>query len=333
MQVVTSENFQQLVETGTVPEFKPPAEAIAKAADAAVVAEPAKGEQPRGEDGKFVAKDAEVKADKVDEAAKAAVDDDEDDADLPERVRKQIGKKHRAMKEAEEFARTTYSDLTAERQRADALQREIEALKGTKSQAQPEKDSKEPNPDDFKTVGEYAEALAEYKVEKKFAEREARAEQQRREQAAQQAQAELNEAITKVAKEFPDYAEVVGDCDIDMPPHITVYLATNGEAGVRLGYHFAKPENRAEYDRIAKLSPIRAIAELGKLEDRLAKPKAKDPKPEEGTAADRTVSRAPSPITPLNASATAVTKDPSKMSVQELREYERQQRVARAARR
>jgi broad specificity phosphatase PhoE len=329
MQVVTSENFQQLVETGKVPEYKPPAEAIAKAADAAVVVDPAK-EQPRGEDGKFVAKDAEVKADKVDTAEKAADDEDAEDADLPERVRKQIGKKHRAMKEAEEFARTTYSDLTAERQRADALQREIEALKGTKSQAQPEKDPKEPNQDDFKTVGDYTEALAEYKVEKKFAEREAKQERERQEQAAAQAQAELNSAIGKVAKEFPDYAEVIADCDIDMPPHITVYLATNGEAGVRLGYHFAKPENRAEYDRIAKLSPIRAIAELGKLEDRLEKPKAKDePKGSDATA--REVSRAPSPITPLNGTATPVTKDPSQMTLQELKAYEASKRASRAA--
>lgn len=329
MQVVTSENFQQLVETGKVDEFKAPTEAIAKAADAAVTVDP-KGDQPRGDDGKFVAKDAEVKADKAEPAAKAADDEDADDADLPERVRKQIGKKHRAMREAEEFARTTYSDLTAERQRADTLQREIEALKGTKSQAQPEKDSKEPNADDFKTVGEYAEALAEYKVEKKFAEREAKAETARREQAAMQAQDALNKRIAATVKELPDYADVINDSDLDMPPHITVYIAES-PIGPKIGYHFAKhPE---DFDRINKLSPIRAIAELGKLEDRLEKPKA-EAEPDKGTdAAARTVSRAPSPITPLNASTTVVTKDPSKMSVQELREHERLQRVARAARR
>ena len=327
MQVVTSENFQQLVETGKVDEYKPPE---APKAEAAAATEAIKEEPARGPDGKFVAKDVEVKADKVDEAAKAAVDDDEDDADLPERVRKQIGKKHRAMKEAEEFARSTYSELTAERQRAETLQREIEALKGTKSGPAAEKDSKEPNPDDFKTVAEYAEALAEYKVEKKFAEREAKREQEAREQKAAEAQAELNRNIAKVMKELPDYADVIESCDLDMPPHITVYLATSGEMGVRLGYHFAK--NPDDFDRIAKLPPIKAIAELGKLEDRLTKPK--DPKPDEGTdTAARTVSRAPSPITPLNASSTAVTKDPAKMSVQELREYERQQRIARTARR
>lgn len=331
MQVVTSENFQQLVETGKVDEFKPPAEAIAKAADAAVTVEP-KGDQPRGEDGKFVAKDAEVTADK---AAKSAADDEDDEgADLTGRLKEKIdrivGKKHRRMTEAEEFARTTYSDLTAERQRADTLQREIEALKGTKSQAQPEKDAKAPNQDDFTTVGEYAEALAEYKVEKKFAEREAKAETARREQAAMQAQDALNKRIAATVKELPDYADVINDSDLDMPPHITVYIAES-PIGPKIGYHFAKhPE---DFDRINKLSPIRAIAELGKLEDRLEKPKA-EAEPDKGTdAAARTVSRAPSPITPLNASTTVVTKDPSKMSVQELREHERLQRVARAAHR
>jgi hypothetical protein len=322
MQVVTSENFQQLVETGKVDEFKAPTEAIAKAADAAVVVDT----QPRGEDGKFVAKDAEVKADKVDEAAKAA-DDEDEDADLPERVRKQIGKKHRAMKEAEEFARSTYSDLTAERQRAEALERELNALKGTKSQAQPEKDSKEPNQDDFKTVGEYAEALAEYLVDKKFAAREAKQEQDRREQAARSAQDALNQRIAATVKELPDYAEVISESDLDMPPHIAVYIAES-PIGPKIGYHFCK--NPADFDRINKLSPIRAIAELGKLEDRLdKKPDAKADKADAGTVV--AVSRAPSPITPLNGTATPVTKDPSQMTLQELKTYEANKRASRAA--
>ena len=123
----------------------------------------------------------------------------------------------------------------------------------------------------------------------------------------------------------------IDNCDIDMPPHITVHLATSGEVGVRLGYYLAKPENRAEYDRIVKLSPTRALAELGKLEDRLdKKPDAKADKAGEGNVTP--ISRAPSPITPLEGKSAPSQKDPAKMTIQELREYERARKLERARR-
>lgn len=322
MQVVTNENMAEFIQNRSVPEFVPPKADAKVEVKVEAKEEPAKETPPRGEDGKFVKAD-----EKPDEAAKAANDVDEDDADLPERVRKQIGKKHRAMREAEEFARQLYGDKTAAEQRAEKAERELAEARAGKSGPASEKDSKEPKAEDFKTVGEYAEALAEYKVEKKFAERDARQQQEAQQRAASAAQAELNTAIAKVAKSIPDYAEVIEAADFDMPPHITVHIATSGEIGVRLGYYLAKPENRAEYDRISKLSPTRALAELGKLEDRLEKPKAKEPDAEPAA-----ISRAPSPITPLEGKSAPSTKDPAKMTIQELREYERAQKLARARR-
>lgn len=329
MQVVTSENFQQLVQTGKVDEYKPPEapKADAKAVDLPTKESIADREQPRGEDGKFVAKDTEVKADKVEEAAKAAVDDDDEDADLPERVKRQIGKKHRAMKEAEEYARELRADREAERARADRAEAALKAAQGEKSgPAAVEKDPKEPKAADFETVGEYAEALAEYKVEKKFAEREAKQAQERQEAAARAAQDALNKRIAETVKDIPDYAEVINESDLDLPPHMAVYIAES-PLGPKIGYHLAK--NSEDFDRIAKLSPIRAIAELGKLETKLEK--GTEAAPAKDAPAVASTSRAPAPITPLDASAKAVVqKDPSKMSLQELREYDRQQRLAKA---
>ncbi len=322
MQVVTNENMAEFIQNRSVPEFVPP-KADAKVevkADEPAKDEAAKAETPpRGADGKFV----KAEEPKADEAAKAADDsDDPDDADLPERVRKQIGKKHRAMREAEEFAREMRAEREAERERADRAEAALNALKSGPADA---KDPKEPKAEDFKTVGEYAEALAEYKVEKKFAEREAKQAQERQEAAARAAQDALNKRIAATVKELPDYAEVIADSDLDIPPHMAVYIAES-PIGPKLGYHFAKhPE---DFDRINALSPIRAIAELGKLEDRLdKKPEAKEAKAEEPS-----VSRAPSPIKPLDGTAAPVQKDPAKMTIQELREYERTQRLARARR-
>jgi hypothetical protein len=320
MQVVTNENMAEFIQNRMVPDFVPP-KADAKVEVKAEVVEPSKdGARPRDEEGKFVKADDS----KPDEAAKAAADEvDDEDADLPERVRKQIGKKHRAMREAEEFAREMRAEREAERERADRAEAALKAAT-QKSGPASEKDSKEPNADDFKTVGEYAEALAEYKVEKKFAEREARQNQERQEQAARAAQDALNTRIAATVKELPDYAEVIADSDLDLPPHMAVYVAES-PIGPKLGYHLAKhPE---DFDRISKLSPIRAIAELGKLEDRLEKPKAKEPE-----ADPPAVSRAPSPITPLEGKSAPSQKDPATMTIQELREYERAQKLARARR-
>lgn len=322
MQVLTNENMAEFIQNRSVPEFVPPKADAKVEVKVEAKEEPAKETPPRGEDGKFVKADES----KADEAVKAADDVDEDDADLPERVRKQIGKKHRAMREAEEFARQLYGDKTAAEQRAEKAERELAEARAGKSGPASEKDSKEPKAEDFKTVGEYAEALAEYKVEKKFAERDAKREQEAREQAMQVAQAAHMKRIEAAAKEIPDYAEVVADSDIDLPPHMAVYIAESS-MGPKIGYHLAKhPE---DFDRISKLSPIRAIAELGKLEDRLEKPaKAKEPDAEEKPA----ISRAPSPITPLEGKSAPSQKDPAKMTIQELREYERAQKLARARR-
>src|SRR5262245_60397367 len=250
MQVVTSENFQQLIETGKVDEYKPPVAAEKQPEKAEAEAEPAQAEQPRGADGKFVKE--EVKVDEVD----ASFDEDLRDPSItmPEKVRRQIARKHVDLKKAEGAAEILRAERQAERERADRAEASLKALQDERSgTAAPAKDPKEPKAEDYKTVGEYAEALADYKVEEKFAERDAREKQERLEQAAASAQADFNKRIAATAKDIPDYHEVIQASDIDMPPHITVYIAES-PLGPKLGYHFAK--NPDEYDRIAKLSPI-----------------------------------------------------------------------------
>src|SRR5690242_9627584 len=97
-QVVDSSNIEQFVTTGKVDEFKAP--------DV-----PQETIEP--------AKKAEEATEKVDDKASK---DEDDDSDLPERVRQQIGKKHRAMKEAEEFAEREYNQRRAAEKRADELE-------------------------------------------------------------------------------------------------------------------------------------------------------------------------------------------------------------------
>lgn len=321
MQVVTNENVQQLIDTRRVDEFKAPeaktevkTEVKADEAKTEVKAD----EKPRGADGKFLKDDSSVTPDKADKSAEDGIDPE--DADLPERVRRQMGKKHRLMREAEEFGKESYLARLAAEKRAEAAETRLKQLESGKS-----KDDGEPDPKDFKTNAEYIDAMVEHRFEKKE-----RAEAQKRyEQGQAKLQAEFVDRLNIARKELPDFDEVVGDADIDVVPHIASYIAES-ELGPKLGYHFAK--NPDDLERIQKLSPIRAIAELGKLETKLetkadVKTEAKVEKVEPK------ISKAPSPIATVDtASKTVVQKDPAKMSFPELREYERAKERERAKR-
>jgi hypothetical protein len=326
MQVVTNENIQELIQNRSVPAYVPPKADAPKSEAAPIenkdsidIANDTKKEQPRGDDGKFL---KETEGDtKVKEAAKTAVDGDEDDADLPERVRRQIGKKHRAMKEAEEFARERDREAAVAEARAADLERRLTALEGSKSGPAQDKKREEgaPKPEDFKTVAEYADALVEFKMEQKLQKTRQEALQKNQESAEAQAQSEFIKRLEKDRAEIENYDEVVAEADVIVPAHVAQYIAECERPGV-LGYHLAK--NPEVLERLSKLSPIRAVAELGKLEGQLEK------KPEPKAQATPAVSRAPSPIVPLEGNKTTVTTDPSKMSFQELRAFRQAERAS-----
>ena len=341
VQVVTNENIQQLIETRAVPEYKAPeaakpaapkAEGFAVAnTDSVVVTDVKVDEKPRGADGKFV-KAEDTQAKPADTAAKAADDEEHDDdgAKLSDAVKRKIdkivAKKHRAMKEAEEFGREEYRERKAAVERAEALQRELDALKGTKSGTGPAStEGDEPKMEDFQTVGEYAKALAKYEVAKARAADAAEKAKETQTQKIETVQQQFAERVAATAKDIPDYYEVVEAADWDVPHHIQAYIVGE-EGGPRVGYYLSK--HRDEFDRIAKLSPIRAFAELGKLEDKLPgkKPEVAAEQPTQAAVAQ--VSRAPAPITPLEGKTTPVVKDPARMSFAELRALRQEERAA-----
>jgi hypothetical protein len=348
-QVVDSTNLVEMATTGKVPEFKAPEgpklEAKpgdsangkapapggeAKPADGDAKADAAKNEPTRDEKGQFIKAEGEAP-----KGGEPKASDDDDDADLPERVRKQIGKKHRRMMEAEEFARERDEAAVREQRRADAAERELERIRSGKSdgprQAQGDggKDPGKPKQADFKTVGDFTEALVEYEAKKAGEKARANANAERQQEQANQVIGQFVERQDEFKKATPDYDEIVGAANIETPPAVMQYLVES-EVGPKLTYHLAKhPE---EVARLRKLSPSRQLAELGKLEATLEK-KAEPPPPnkgDEGKPTAREVSKAPAPIAPLEAKSTPVQKDPSQMSVSELREHRRQEALAKA---
>ena len=245
--------------------------------------------------------------------------------ELTQKMQAAVGKKHRALKEAEEFAAEQYNEKRLAEQRAENLQRELERLK---TQAEPPKETpKEPKRENFKTDEEYQDARIDWKADLKYQEKEA--ERQKALEAERQAQiaALAAERITKARELVPDFDEVVSEVDTPVPPYIAGYMQES-EMFAELGYHFAKhPE---ELKRVASLNPARALVEVGKIESRLTpfsvgdgtkaekETKTNGDKPKPSTETGSVPSKPRAPITPLSsASAVQVEKSPHERTYEE----------------
>lgn len=333
-QVVDASNLVEFVQTGKAPEFKVP-EAVkptdtpdVKKQDAAIPA--------RDDAGKFTKQNDGAKSEPAAVPKKEIADED-----LSEVVRQKINAKHRQAKEAEERERReTLRALQAE-ERAERLQKQLDA-QSQKSGPATSDAPKEPKPDDFKTVAEYTDALVNYRVEQRFLADKAKAERETAEREKEARQQEFGKRIAAAKTTYDDFEEVLGSIkgtDLDrVHSDVTEYIQES-EQGAHLLYHLAK--NPDVLGRLRTLSPRRFIAELGKLETKWESApgeKKQETAPTLTEVASPTkspVSKAPAPIVPLDSAGIApVAKKPEDMSVQELREYRRnQEREKHAARR
>jgi hypothetical protein len=330
--VLDSKDLLTSLQTGQVP--VPPE----VAADNARQAEKANGKQAVNKSGTepapvgaaaAVAKAVEVAGDGAKVAENAAEDDVEGEdgltprqkRELTEKMQKAIGKKHRELKEAEEFAAAQYNNNRMANRKIEQLERELRALK---EQAPTQVENTEPKRENFESDEKYRDAMVEWRVEKKFKEKEAEVkqsiEQQRQQQIVEEAKARMAKALELV----PDYQQVLDDGDAPLPDYLCGYMQES-EMIAELAYHFAKHPEVLE--RLGKLTPARALVEVGKIESKLqpfAKSEAKEPKSdgpepstETGTLPSKTRATAPV-ITPLNTASTGqVEKDPREMNIRE----------------
>lgn len=178
---------------------------------------------------------------------------------------KSIGKKHREKLEAEEFAADQYNQRRLAEQRAENLERQLAELR-TQQQTKPVEAPKKPERADFETDDAYQDALVDFRVKETLArekrESEERAAQERQQQVIQAA----TDRLKKAAELVSDFEEVTGAVDLKVPGHIAGYMQES-EMFAELGYHFAKHPDIME--RLAKLSPAKALVEVGKIESTL----------------------------------------------------------------
>lgn len=333
--VVTSQGLTEFVQSGTVthvPDHKPKANGappleVKKDAPVVDVSPEKAPEKP------------------LEEAKKPAVADEHEEAltdeekALPEKAQKEIqrskravAKKHAEMMEAREelaeaerFGELQFNEKKLLEQKIAALGAEVEALK-------PKVTPKEDKPPEMK---DYTNEKGEVDWDKytdaksAFAAKEAvKAERERQKDEQRAAQTEVLRAKHQTSEDaakaaHPDWDRVMSeieDTDIDKQPAFVLNFFSESENSGELRYYLASHPEEAR--RIAKLSPIRGIKELGKIEDLLVKP-SEPAKAPAGEGETKKVG-APPPITPLSGSGTgSINIDPSKMNYKELREYER----------
>lgn len=218
-----------------------------------------------------------------------------------------------ARTQAEQAAR-----LAAERERD--YYREMLAKGGQKTEttSAPTIDtSAKPRAEDFKSEGEYLEALTDWKVDQRLKAKEAdnaKASIQTEQQRMISAHAER---INAFKAKTPDFDEVIADADplVAMSPAMEQMIVTS-ELGPEVLYHLCK--NPAEANRIAKLRPIDAAKEIGKIELRLA-PKA--PGSKEPEIKVTKVTKAPKPLGSIQSGGKAATSR-TIFTAQDQKEYE-----------
>ncbi len=250
--------------------------------------------------------------------------------ELTDKMQKAIGKKHRMLKEAEEFAAAQYSERKLAEQRAAELERRLADTQKMPSKKVEESAQDKPQRQNFATEAEYLDAMIGYGVEQRLAkEREDRARED-----AERRQKEILETakgrLTKAAELVPDYMDVVSAVDVEVPTAVAGYMQKS-EMLAELGYYFAK--NPDILLSLGKLAPDEQLVKIGKIESTLkpfgsnepTTPQASSnshgqhqaaPSIETGNNPSKARNSAPV-ITPLNGSGASHEKDPKEFNVRE----------------
>lgn len=179
------------------------------------------------------------------------------------------------------------------------------------------KSNNEPNPDDFETHAAYVKAVTKWAISSHENEK---AQKAKEEEVVQSYQSRLKSFHDKVdefktsVKDFDDVIDEVADVKISAMLNDAI---VSSDLGPRLFYELSK--NKSELERINSLPDYKALIEIGKFEERISKASSK----KEAVS----VSKAPSPISPVNAASTGkMSKSPDEMSFQEYKRYRAENR-------
>lgn len=250
------------------------------------------------------------------------------EGEAPSETQQETTEQQEARKQSK-FQRRLDRQKTARIQaetRAEIAERELaEARAKLDAQSKPQ-GSEEPQRDQYEDYEGYTKALARWEAKQATAEtlkadREAREGKEKQQQANQLSEKSAKawvERETSFQAATKDYEAVVGAfTDAEGEMHSLSAQAriaiVESEVGPALLYRLGQlaDTDPAAFERIANLSPVRQVAEIGKLEASVAMPARK-------------TTNAPAPVNPVGARASG-QKDPAKMSDSEYRTWRKSQ--------
>ncbi len=190
---------------------------------------------------------------------------------------KRIGQAVARQRAAERQLATEREERARERGAFEARLSAIEKGELTATTKTSTRDPNAPNPDDFEFGAldtRYIEALADYRVEKKLAEREAKAKETSQGTTQEAARAEF---VSKLAtftqageKQFGDtfVQDVIETAESGEWPLSAVMgqLLVDSPSGPAIAHYLSDPANLAEARRLEKLSPTAQAVAFGRLE-------------------------------------------------------------------
>ena len=162
----------------------------------------------------------------------------------------------------------------------------------------------------------YLEALADYKLQAKLAEKEIQSRTQEFGQQEIQQVQQFKQREYEVANEFPDYHQKVYANDVPITDTMAKAIRSD-ENGARVAYFLATYKDIAY--RVANLSPREQFLAIGDISEKISQA-INSPE----SAAGR-VSKAPSPVPNVSSRGGAVAKSPEKMSVDEWMKWRQKQ--------
>ena len=204
-----------------------------------------------------------------------------------------------SQKKAKPKLEKRFSELTKARDEALAQAEaekqariDLEAKLAEKDKPQVQTDNSKPRQSDFVSFDDYIEALADWKTEQKFVQREQEAQAREAQKAADVVRQAFHKSMQEAKAENPDFDEILARSDVTVSDEVRDAIVESGELGPKILLHLAKnPDDAA---KVQGVSDRKALIALGVIAASLGK---------ETPKVVPAVKRASSPITPLRSPA------------------------------
>lgn len=163
------------------------------------------------------------------------------------------------------------NELSRERKRSEELERQLAARReepkgGEKREESAAASDPKPVQANFKTMDEYFEALADWKIRQQRATDNAAAMRQADTARLQEVLDGYNRRMTEFKREHPDFTKVVGAAGGDVPRAVSLAIMEM-ENGPAVAYYLAQHEDLV--DELVEMSDLQAIGEVWRVSDYL----------------------------------------------------------------